>query len=59
MIRFLAEEDNQIHLGQIDSFANADVGRDAYSGKRIEAKLIVGSIFDGKVTDKTLVVKQV
>lgn len=59
LIRFIADEDNQIHLGQIDPSVNADVGLDTYNGKRVQARLIVGSTFDGTVTDKMLTVKQV
>ncbi|KAF3066908.1 Fumarylacetoacetate hydrolase domain-containing protein 2 [Trichoderma lentiforme] len=58
LIRFIADEDNQIHLGQIDPSVNADVGLDTYNGKRVQARLIVGSAFDGTVTDKILTVKQ-
>lgn len=59
LIRFIADEDNQIHLGQIDPSVNPDVGLDTYNGKRVQARLIVGSAFDGTVTDKIMTVKQV
>ncbi|KAM6479482.1 fumarylacetoacetate hydrolase [Trichoderma sp. SZMC 28011] len=58
LIRFIADEDNQIHLGQIDPSVNPDVGLDTYNGKRVQARLIVGSAFDGTVTDKVMTVKQ-
>lgn len=59
LIRFIAEEDNQIHLGQIDPFIYTDVGLDNYNGTRIQAHLITGSIFDGTITDRIMTVKQV
>lgn len=59
LIRFIAEEDGQVHLGQINSQDHPDVGLSAFEGKRISAKLVTGSIFDGSVTDKTLTVARV
>ncbi|PTB51416.1 hypothetical protein M431DRAFT_498667 [Trichoderma harzianum CBS 226.95] len=58
LIRFIADEDNQIHLGQVDPSVNPDVGLDTYNGKRVQARLIVGSAFDSTVTDKIMTVKQ-
>ncbi|RFU77085.1 fumarylacetoacetase, c-terminal [Trichoderma arundinaceum] len=54
----LSDEDNQIHLGQVDPTVNADIGLDTYNGKRVQARLVVGSVFDGTVTDKIMTVKQ-
>jgi hypothetical protein len=59
LIRFVAEETGQIHLGQIDAKEFPDVGLVSFEGKKITAKEITGSIFDGVVTDKVLTVKQV
>lgn len=59
LIRFVAEETGQIHLGQIDAKEYPDLGLATVEGKKITAKEISGSIFDGVVTDKTLTVKQV
>ena len=59
MIRFVAEETSQIHLGQIDVTEFPDLGIASFEGKKITAKEITGSIFDGVVTDKVLTVKQV
>jgi hypothetical protein len=59
LIRFVAEETGQIHLGQIDAKAYPDLGIASVEGKKIVAKEITGSIFDGVVTDKELTVKQV
>jgi len=59
LIRFVAEETGQIHLGQIDAKEYPDLGLASVEGKKITAKEITGSIFDGIVTNKTLTVKQV
>lgn len=59
LIRFVAEETGQIHLGQIDAKVYPDLGIASVEGKKIVAKEITGSIFDGMVTDKELTVKQV
>jgi len=59
LIRFIAEEDGQIHLGQIDSSVYPDVGFAIFEGKKVEAKLVLGSIYDGVVTEKKLRVKHV
>lgn len=60
LIRFVAEETGQVHLGQIDVKEYPDVGLASLDeNKKIVAKEVTGSIFDGVVTDKTLTVKQV
>jgi dihydroxyacetone synthase len=59
LIRFVAGEDDTIHLGQIDPSVNKDVGLDVYNRKSVIAQLVKGSVFDGIVTDKTRTVKQV
>jgi hypothetical protein len=59
LIRFIAEEDNQIYLGNIDATKYPDVGLSIYNGNPVEAQLVKGSVFSGTVTDKTLHVKQV
>jgi hypothetical protein len=59
LIRFVAEETGQIHLGQIDAEEYPDLGLATVEGKKIIAKEITGSIFDGVVTNKILTVKQV
>ncbi|OPB40223.1 fumarylacetoacetate hydrolase [Trichoderma guizhouense] len=56
LIRFIAEEDNQVHLGQIDP--SIDIGLDIEAGKLVKANLVIGSAFDGKVSNKILTVKQ-
>lgn len=59
LVRFLAEEDGQIHLGEVDAKQYPDVGLAAMNGERITAQLINGSIFDGIVTEKSLHIAQV
>jgi hypothetical protein len=58
LIRFVAEEDNQPHLGQLVD-PGRDVGVDSYEGRTIKAYLILGTIFDGQVTETILTVKNV
>lgn len=58
LIRFVAEEDGHIHLGQVDADI-PDVGIAAFKGIPISAKLIEGSLYDGVVSDTTMTVKQV
>ncbi|KAF2136491.1 uncharacterized protein K452DRAFT_292340 [Aplosporella prunicola CBS 121167] len=58
LIRFIAKEDGQIHLGQIDPSAYPDVGLATFEGKDVAAKLVHGSLFDGVVTERTLHVAQ-
>lgn len=48
LIRFIAKEDQQVHLGQLVD-TSRDAGRDSVDGIEIKAYLIRGSIFDGKV----------
>lgn len=59
LIRFLAKEDGQIHLGQIDAKKFPDVGLATLQGKDVDVKVVSGSIYDGVVTDQVLHVKQV
>jgi hypothetical protein len=59
LVRFIAEEDGQIHLGQVDAKKWADIGLATTSGQKVEAKLVKGSVFDGVVVDKTLHIAQV
>ena len=58
LIRFIAQEDGQIHLGQVDPKTYPDLGILTVEKKTIEANLIIGTIFDGTVTDKTMTVSQ-
>ncbi|KAL2784707.1 hypothetical protein BJX66DRAFT_348133 [Aspergillus keveii] len=54
LIRFIAEEDGQVHLGEVDARQVPDVGLAVLNGEQVIARLITGSIFDGVVTYKTL-----
>lgn len=56
LVRFLAKEDGQIHLGEVN---NVDVGLAFVNGEKITAKLINGSIYDGVVTEITMTVSVV
>ena len=58
LIRFVACEDCEIHIGQIID-TNRDVGLDCLEGREIKAYVINGTIFDGMVTEHVLTVKQV
>ena len=59
IIRFLAEEDNNEHLGQLVD-TTRDVGLDVLEGHKVQAYKINGTIFDGEVSSKehVLTVKQ-
>ncbi|KAH8809256.1 5-carboxymethyl-2-hydroxymuconate isomerase [Xylogone sp. PMI_703] len=58
IIRFIAEEDHRVHLGQLVD-TTRDVGLDSVQGHPIKAYLINGTIFDGQVQkDQVLTVKQ-
>ncbi|KAL5591180.1 hypothetical protein FOVSG1_010069 [Fusarium oxysporum f. sp. vasinfectum] len=57
LIRFIAVEDGLVHLGQV-SDTSMDVGLATFEKKEVKAHLITGSVFDGRVTDKTLTVAQ-
>lgn len=58
LIRFIAEEDGQIHLGNVDAKKYPDIGLSTLNGEKIQANLATGSIFDAKVTSTVLTVKQ-
>lgn len=59
LIRFIAEEDGQAHIGEVDARQFPDVGLAVVNGKPIAARLIQGSIFDGVVTEKQLHIARV
>lgn len=58
LIRFVAQEDGQIHLGQVDPKTYPDLGIASVERRKIEAHLITGSLFDGLVTEKKMTVAQ-
>ena len=59
LIQFIADEDGQIHLGQVDAIEYADVGLAVLKGEKIAVKEVTGSVFDGVVQSKVLHVAQV
>jgi hypothetical protein len=59
LVRFLAEEDGQIHLGEVDVAKWPDVGQSIYDGDKIDVKLVTGTIFDGQITNKTMHISKV
>lgn len=59
LVRFIAKEDGQIHLGQIDSKQVPDLGLALEKGETITAHLVTGNVFDGHVTGKSLTIAQV
>lgn len=58
LIRFIAEEDGQTHLGEVDS-SHPDIGLAIFEGKTVSARAITGSVFDGIVSSRTLTVHRV
>lgn len=58
LVRFVAVEDDQEHLGQLVD-TSRDVGRDSVDGKDIAVYLVDGTIFDARVTKEILHVKKV
>ncbi|OQE19607.1 hypothetical protein PENFLA_c018G09183 [Penicillium flavigenum] len=54
LIRFISEEDGQIHLGEVDTKKYPDIGLAVLNGEKVAVKLIKGSIFDGVVTETTM-----
>jgi 2-keto-4-pentenoate hydratase/2-oxohepta-3-ene-1,7-dioic acid hydratase in catechol pathway len=59
LVRFIAEEDGQIHLGQVDAKKWPDIGLAIVEKQRIEALLVKGSVFDGVVGKTILHISQV
>lgn len=58
LIRFIAVEDNLVHLGQLVD-TSRDIGDDSVKGVQIAAYVINGTIYDGRITDRVMHVKQV
>lgn len=59
LIRFIAEEDGQTHLGEVDAAQYPDIGLSVVNGERVAVRQVTGSIFDGFVTEKILHVARV
>ncbi|KAJ0333490.1 hypothetical protein COL5a_001198 [Colletotrichum fioriniae] len=57
LVRFVAEEDNEIHLGQVDASQYPDVGLATLEGRKVKAKVVIGDVFDGRVTEDVLHIK--
>jgi NMD protein affecting ribosome stability and mRNA decay len=55
----LAAKDNQIHLGNVDASIHKDVGLDLYSGKKVQARLVAGSISDDIMVDMIMIINLV
>jgi hypothetical protein len=58
LIRFVALEDHEVHLGQLVDTAQ-DVGLSTLNNVEVKAYLIQGTIFNNVVTKHILTVKQV
>ncbi|KAL5363811.1 hypothetical protein BJX96DRAFT_167788 [Aspergillus floccosus] len=54
LVRFISEEDGQVHLGEVDRNTYPDVGIAMLNGEKIAVRLVKGSIFDGIVTNNVL-----
>jgi hypothetical protein len=59
LIRFISEEDGQIHLGEVDTTKYPDIGLTVLNGERVAVNLVKGSIFDGVVTETIMHVGRV
>ncbi|KAE8355908.1 hypothetical protein BDV28DRAFT_162297 [Aspergillus coremiiformis] len=57
LIRFIAVEDSQEHLGQLVDITR-DIGKDSVHGVQIAAYIIEGTIFHGRVTKTIMHVQQ-
>lgn len=51
LIRFIAKEDNQVHLGQIDP--SIDIGLDIEAGKLVKQTLSLAARLTGKYSIKS------
>jgi 2-keto-4-pentenoate hydratase/2-oxohepta-3-ene-1,7-dioic acid hydratase in catechol pathway len=59
LVRFIAEEDGQIHLGNVDATKYPDVGLSTFKGEKVAVNLVTGSAFSGTVTDKVMHIARV
>ncbi|KAE8141780.1 2-keto-4-pentenoate hydratase [Aspergillus pseudotamarii] len=57
LVRFVASEDDQVHLGQLVD-PTRDVGLDSINGIPIYAFKVEGTIYNGRVTETSLQVRQ-
>jgi len=58
LVRFISEEDGQIHLGNVNAKQYPDVGLSIFKGEKVAVNLVTGSAFSGTVTEKVLHIKQ-
>jgi hypothetical protein len=58
LVRFVAFEDDQVHLGQLVD-PTRDVGLDSTSGVPVYAFKVEGTMFNGRVTENVLQVRKV
>ena len=58
LVRFIAEEDHEVHLGQLVD-TSRDIGLDSFNGVKIQVYLVQGTIFNSTITKNILTVKQV
>lgn len=54
LVRFIAEEDKQVHLGNVDVSKYPDVGLSTFKGQKVAVNLVTGSAFSGTVTEKVM-----
>jgi len=54
LVRFIAVEDGQVHLGNVDALKYPDVGLSTFKGEKVAVNLVTGSAFSGTVTEKIL-----
>ncbi|EFX06129.1 fumarylacetoacetate hydrolase family protein [Grosmannia clavigera kw1407] len=59
LVRFLAKEDGQVHLGQIDAAKVPDLGLALEKGETVTVQVVEGDVFDGVVTNRTLTISTV
>lgn len=59
LIRFISEEDGQVHLGEVDAKTYLDVGLSILKGDKVAAQLVAGTIYDGVVTKTVMHVARV
>lgn len=59
LVRFISEEDGQVHIGQVDAKEFPDVGLSIFNGEPVSCKVIKGSAFDGVVSNTTMRVARV
>lgn len=59
LVRFISEEDGQVHLGEVDAQEYPAVGLSILNGERIAVRLITGTVYDGVVTESIMHIDRV